>query len=111
MSNNIDELQEYFRLMNISITKLEEFIKSIMDFSTNTKKPLEMRLVQLDNILDSIIDDLKFYENAEKVELIRAYDSNFQIKTDPKRLNIVLSNLVTNALKYHDFDRGGIAIH
>ena len=106
MSNNIDELQEYFRLMNISITKLEEFIKSIMDFSTNTKKPLEMRLVQLDNILDSIIDDLKFYENAEKVELIRAYDSNFQIKTDPKRLNIVLSNLVTNALKYHDFDRG-----
>ncbi|WP_296620076.1 HAMP domain-containing sensor histidine kinase [Marivirga sp.] len=106
MSNNTDELLEYFRLMNISITKLEEFIKSIMDFSTNTKKPLELKLVRLDDILDSIIEDLKFYENAEKVKLIRAYDSNFEIRTDPKRLNIVLSNLVTNALKYHDFDRG-----
>jgi len=102
MSENPEEIKEYFRLMNISINKLEEFIKSIMDFSTNTKKPLEMRSVGMDNILDSITQDLKFYENAEKIELIRAYDSDFKIKTDPKRLHIVLSNLVTNALKYHD---------
>jgi len=105
MSENPEEIKEYFRLMNISINKLEEFIKSIMDFSTNTKKPLEMRSVGMDNILDSITQDLKFYENAEKIELIRAYDSDFKIKTDPKRLHIVLSNLVTNALKYHDLKK------
>jgi len=105
MSEDPNEIKDYFRLMNISINKLEEFIKSIMDFSTNTKKPLEMRPVGMDDILDSIVEDLKFYENAEKVELIRAYDSDFKIKTDPKRLNIVLSNLVTNALKYHDFKK------
>ncbi|WP_375579466.1 ATP-binding protein [Marivirga tractuosa] len=103
MSHNPEEIKEYFKLMNISITKLEEFIKSIMDFSTNTKKPLEMKLVKMDDILDSIVEDLKYYQNAEKVELIRAYDSDFKIRTDPKRINIVLSNLVTNALKYHDF--------
>jgi len=103
MTDNVDEIREYFRLMNISINKLEEFIRSIMDFSTNTKKPLEMKEISMDTILDSIVEDLKFYENAEKVELIRAYDSDFIIKTDAKRLNIVLSNLVTNALKYHDF--------
>jgi len=105
MSNNPDEIKDYFKLMNISITKLEEFIKSIMDFSTNTKKPLEMKPVKMDFILDSIVEDLKFYANADKVELIRAYNSDFEITTDPKRLNIVLSNLVTNALKYHDFEK------
>jgi signal transduction histidine kinase len=105
MSNNPDEIKQYFKLMNVSITKLEEFIKSIMDFSTNTKKPLEMKPVKMDFILDSIAEDLKFYANADKVELIRAYDSDFEIKTDPKRLNIILSNLVTNALKYHDFEK------
>ena len=76
-----------------------------MDFSTNTKKPLEMKSVKMDAILDGIIEDLKYYENADKVELIRAYNSDFEVKTDPKRLNIVLSNLVTNALKYHDFKK------
>jgi signal transduction histidine kinase len=103
MSNNPDEIKEYFKLMNISITKLEEFIKGIMDFSTNTKKPLEMKFVRMDDILDSIVEDLKYYQNAEKVELIRAYDSDFKIRTDPKRINIIVSNLVTNALKYHNF--------
>ncbi|SMG42872.1 Signal transduction histidine kinase [Marivirga sericea] len=105
MSNNPDEIKEYFKLMNISITKLEEFIKGIMDFSTNTKKPLEMKFVRMDDILDSIVEDLKYYQNADRVELIRAYDSDFKIKTDPKRINIVVSNLVTNALKYHDFNQ------
>lgn len=105
MSNNPDDIKEYFKMMNISINKLEEFIKSIMDFSTNTKKPLEMKYVKVDYILDSIVEDLKFYANADKVKLIRAYNSDFEIKTDPKRLNIVLSNLVTNALKYHDFEK------
>ncbi|WKV13515.1 sensor histidine kinase [Marivirga harenae] len=105
MSNNPDQIKDYFQLMNISINKLEEFIRSIMDFSTNTKKPLEIREIRMDVVIDSIVEDLKFYENAEKVELIRAYDSEFKIKTDAKRLNIVLSNLVTNALKYHDFKK------
>lgn len=105
MSDRKEDIIEYFKYMNVSINKLEEFIKSIMDFSTNTKKPLEMKPVKMDIILDSITDDLKYYENADKVELIRAYNSDFEIKTDPKRLNIVLSNLVTNALKYHDFQK------
>ncbi|WMN12439.1 HAMP domain-containing sensor histidine kinase [Marivirga salinae] len=105
MSDRPEDIREYFKYMNVSITKLEEFIKSIMDFSTNTKKPLEMKPVKMDFILDSIVEDLKFYANADKVKLIRAYNSDFEIKTDPKRLNIVLSNLVTNALKYHDFEK------
>lgn len=105
ISEEPDEIKEYFRLMNISINKQEEFIKGIMEFSINAKKPLERTFFKVDTIIDSIVEDLKFYENAHKVELIRAYDSDFKIGTDPKRLNIVLRNLITNALKYHDFEK------
>jgi signal transduction histidine kinase len=64
-----------------------------------------MKMVKMDDVIDSVIQDLKFYQNADKVELIRAYNSDFEVKTDPKRLNIVLSNLITNALKYHNFQQ------
>lgn len=95
----------YFQLMNTSINKLEEFIKSIMDFSTNSKKPLEFKEVKLNDILDSIVQDIKYYTNSEKVDLIRNFDDNFKIETDAKRLHIVLSNLITNAVKYHNYDQ------
>ncbi len=93
----------YFRLMNTSINKLEDFIKSIMDFSTNSKKPIELKEINLDMIIDGIVDDIKYYEKADKIRLIRLYDSDFTITTDAKRLHIVLSNLVTNAVKYHNY--------
>ncbi|MBK6265991.1 hypothetical protein JKA74_13190 [Marivirga sp. S37H4] len=103
--NDRENQLQYFHLMNTSINKLEDFIKSIMDFSTNSKKPIELTNIKLDELLDSIVHDLKYYENSDKVKLIRHYDSEFGIKTDIKRLHIVLSNLITNAVKYHNYSQ------
>jgi len=100
-----EEKEKYFDLMNTSINKLEEFIKSIMDFSTNTKKPLEFKKVKLNYVLDSIVQDIKYYTHSDKVELYRSFEDDFTIETDSKRLNIVLSNLITNAVKYHNFNQ------
>jgi len=100
-----EEKEKYFDLMNTSINKLEEFIKSIMDFSTNTKKPLEFKEIKLNDVLDSIVQDIKYYTNSDKVELYRSFEDDFIIETDSKRLNIVLSNLITNAVKYHNFNQ------
>ncbi|PTB97947.1 hypothetical protein C9994_00550 [Marivirga lumbricoides] len=101
--NDAELRMRYFGLMNTSVNKLEDFIKSIMDFSTNSKKPIEYQSIKLDDLLDSIVHDIKYYDNSEKVKLIRMYDSDFEICTDVKRLHIILSNLVTNAVKYHNF--------
>ncbi len=112
--NKEDAQQHYFYLMNTSINKLEDFIKNIMDFSTNSKKPIELKNIKLDDLLDSIVHDIKYYENSNKVKLIRHYNSDFEIKTDIKRLHIVLSNLLTNAVKYHNYsqhDEPYIKIH
>lgn len=103
--NNVELQKNYFGLMNTSINKLEDFIKSIMDFSTNAKKPIDYQVVKLDELLDSVVNDIKYYDNSDKVKLIRMYDSDFEICTDVKRVHIVLSNLVTNAVKYHNFNQ------
>lgn len=100
----------YFNLMLTSVDKLESFIKSIMEYSSNTKKGVLRQELDLDEILDSIIEDLKYYEKAERIEIKRNIQQDTRFKSDPKRLKIVLSNLITNSIKYHNYYQDGLFI-
>ncbi|MTI39448.1 ATP-binding protein, partial [Fulvivirga lutimaris] len=103
---NPDENQkQYLNMMNTSVAKLEDFIKSIMEYSTNAKREVASEDVAFDTVISSICDDLKYYENAHRVELLKEYPTDLVIKSDEKRLKIVLSNLITNCVKYHNYEQ------
>lgn len=95
--------KKYFEMMESSIIKLEDFIKSILEYSSNTKGEVIKETINLNNIIDNIITDLKYFEKAEDVTLHREIDSKVEFKSDSKRLKIILSNLVANAVKYHNY--------
>ncbi len=95
----------YLKMMESSIWKLEDFIKSIMEYSTNVKKQIEKKTIHLDEVLEDILNELKFFDNADRVKVIKNYDREVCIATDPERLKIVLSNLVTNSIKYHNYNQ------
>ncbi len=97
------DMEEYLNFMNASVVKLEDFIKSIMEYSVNTKQNIVKKTVRLDDLIEDIRADLKYFDQAEKVSLIKNYDIDLQIKTDGSRLKIVLSNLITNCIKYHNY--------
>lgn len=96
---------EYLNMMNKSVIKLEEFIRSIMDYSVNSKQELIKQPVLLDQVIESIKGDLKYFDNSEQVALIKNYDLDLTLNTDQKRLFIVLSNLITNCVKYHNYQQ------
>lgn len=96
---------EYMNMMSRSVEKLEDFINSIMDYSVNSNHELIKQPVKFNDIIEEIVSELKYYEKADKIELIRSYDTELVINTDAKRLKIVLSNLITNSIKYHNYDQ------
>ncbi len=95
---------EYLDHMETSVIKLEDFINSIIDFTTNVNTPRKLIDVDINGVLDEIINELKYFGDAEKVTLTRQLDLP-NIQCDPKRLKIVMSNLITNCLKYHNYDQ------
>lgn len=103
LENEIANQHTYFALMHTSVDKLENFIKSILEYSSNNKKGVEMQEVDLHEMLDSILEDLKYYEQAKRIEIIRNIDPDVRFYSDLKRLKIVLSNLITNSIKYHNY--------
>lgn len=98
-------LEVYFDKMHSSVVKLEEFIRSIMEYSTNSKVEIAYETAKFDDLIEGVSDDLRFYDNADQMRFIKSYDLDFEIFCDVKRVHILLSNLITNAIKYHNYDQ------
>lgn len=85
-----------------SVVKLDSFIEDILDHSRNAR--LEMRLEKLN--FDEIIEDCKrnhkFMEGADNVILNQDIKLESAFVSDLARVKIVLNNLISNAVKYHD---------
>lgn len=93
---------EYLKHMETSVLKLEDFINNIIDFTTNAKTKAAKVEIKLDDILNDISQELMYFDKAEKVALVRKLEVPVII-SDPKRLKIILSNLISNSIKYHNY--------
>ncbi len=96
--------EEYLNHMEKSVLRLEDFINSIIDFTTNVNTPPVRKEVAVDEIINDLVLELKYFAQAENVKLIRNLNLPV-IKCDPKRLKIILSNLITNCVKYHNYNQ------
>lgn len=95
----------YLKIMDSSVMRLEVFIKSIMEYSINTKRKLEFQKVKFDNIIEEILSEIRYYDKADKIHFERKYNEDLYVFTDCSRLRIILSNLITNSIKYHNYQQ------
>ncbi|MEX2335730.1 MAG: HAMP domain-containing sensor histidine kinase [Fulvivirga sp.] len=104
--DNPDDIQlNYLQIMNSSVIRLEDFIKSILDYSINAKRKIEVQEVNLDQMINDIVSEIKYFEKTEKISLQKEYCKDFTLKSDPNRLKIILSNLIINSVKYHNYEQ------
>lgn len=94
--------KDYLKMMRGRISAMDLFIKEIIDYAKNARQEAEYELILLNDEIEKIIHDLKYMEGANTVTIKRAGLENLQINGDLMRVRIVLSNLISNAIKYRD---------
>ena len=104
MDTEDSQMHQYLDLMESSTVKLETFIGSIMEYSVNAKSEIAVEKIMLDDLLDQILEEIKYFDKSEKIEFIVTLDG-VTVCSDAKRLKIILNNLITNAIKYHDLSK------
>lgn len=105
LSNNLDELKQYTGMLKGRAQNLEVFIKKISEYSSNARQEIKMERVMLKSIIKENLENLRFYPQASKIKVQMEVPEKTDVLSDPVRLQIIFGNILSNAIKYHDFTK------
>ena len=101
---DLKEIKEYNSLIQSSMRRMDNFIKNILAFSRNSKVEPHYQNENVSELLDGIIQDHSYMKGIGDIQF-EIDISCKEIITDHQRLSVILSNLISNAIKYHDSEK------
>jgi signal transduction histidine kinase len=103
--NNTDKPEEhkkYLGMMRDRIHSLDNFIKDITDYSRNNRLAINNESVKLVDLAEEVWESLKFSPEAVRIVFKIDIPEEISIHSDKNRLKVIISNLIANAIRYHD---------
>jgi|GEM_PF-4202619 len=91
----------YLGLITTSITKLDETIKEINNYSKNARISIDLEELDLEEVVLETYESLMYMRrNAEECNLYLDIPEGFKLVSDRSRLEIIFNNILSNAIKY-----------
>lgn len=101
----IDQRDEYLMLIKRSLLKLSGFIEEMNGFYRNEKMALQREKIELGNLIKDEVDTLQNLYQAGKIKIEIAVSETAEFFSDVVRVKTIVTNLLTNAIKYADPDK------
>ncbi|HSD14804.1 MAG TPA: PAS domain S-box protein, partial [Flavobacterium sp.] len=95
-------LIERLAMLNTSVSKLDNFIDDIFNYSRNARMKLEDNEIDFEALVNDVKGNLKNTEEVKKVDLKIKTNSEVKFICDYDRLSIIINNMLSNAYKYYD---------
>lgn len=102
LETTIEAKQQCLDMINTSVIKLDGFINDIIDYSRNQRLELQPELLNISEEVHDAFNDLKYLDKEHKIEKIVESDTEKKFATDGRRLNVILKNIISNAIRYHN---------
>jgi signal transduction histidine kinase len=93
--------EQYLRLMERSILKLDQFIREVVSYSRNSRMPLKPEVFNFKEFIENILTDFQYSPNFNNIKFIVEDLTDGEIICDATRLKIIMNNLVSNAIHFH----------
>ncbi|MEM1137501.1 MAG: HAMP domain-containing sensor histidine kinase, partial [Bacteroidota bacterium] len=98
--NDINRVREYLDLQSQSLKKLDAFIQDILDYSRNNRQELQLESINLFELINEQIAQYQFDIQKNQIEITNSIDPQLIINSDARRLSVIFSNLISNAIRY-----------
>jgi signal transduction histidine kinase len=93
----------YFSRIEDQADKLSQFLLEMLSYTRNNKTALRLEQVNLDELVDEVIGNLAALENIGRIEFKKFIRIESPVMVDRVRLMVILNNLISNAIKYHNY--------
>lgn len=110
-TENVQEIKRYLSMMNQRVNSLDRFIKDITDYSRNNRLQVNTVKTNLYTLAADVWESLRYTPGAEDIAFSINIPQDLEVITDPTRLHTVLSNLISNSIRYHDQRKENKYIH
>lgn len=104
-NKDYSRLPEYFDMMSASVEKLDNTLKEIVDYSKNARAEVRIEKIDLHETINKCLENLRYLEGSDEIKKEVIIDGGNVIYCDPDRLNVVLINVLSNAIKYRDTNK------
>ncbi len=101
---DLEQIRYYFDLMDQTISKQDQFIIDIIDYSRNKRIERTLETVNLHQLINDVIQQYSYNSNAKTIKIEKNLEID-EIHSDALRLKIIFNNLISNAIKYGDSEK------
>ncbi len=96
------EVSEYAALLRGRVENLDQFVRTVSSYASNARQEVQWQPVCLRQLFRDVLENVRFLPNAQAINITLDIPAHHELLADPTRLQIIFSNLIGNAIKYHD---------
>jgi PAS domain S-box-containing protein len=105
METDLKEIHHCLDLQERSVKRLDSLIQDIIHYSRNTRLEVDAEPCNLYKLLAEVFEQYEYEENASIIKKMVSVDEKSVFYTDVGRVKIIMNNLISNAIRYHDFSK------
>ena len=96
-------VDRYFEMIGRNISRLDATLQEILNYSRNTRSEVDFSEINLEQLVRQSFAEMKYLEVRREIKKqIDIQNDNVPFYSDAYRLSVILSNLISNAIKYYD---------
>ncbi|QSE98830.1 hybrid sensor histidine kinase/response regulator [Fulvivirga lutea] len=96
----LDKIREYLDLQEKSVLRLDLLLKEIIQYSRNSHLEVKNDDINLEQLIKESIDIHEYFIGSQDIKKTYKVDQSVPFKCDKYRLEIILNNLISNAIRY-----------
>jgi PAS domain S-box-containing protein len=100
---SMDKIREYLTFLEKRTGDLDRFTKSMLNYGRAQRAGALIEQIDIEQMIDHCMMELKYLPNFDRLQKnIQVNPSEFPFYQDSLRLSIILSNVLSNAVKYQN---------